>query len=343
MGEKHINYTINSLKFVCAILVIFIHYKFVGQMGEIVAAIGRISVPFFFICSGFFCFYTEPGKLLKKLPSKLKHILIITVITITCYFIWGCILRIFGSSGDIKHWLFEELFTLRSLVYWLIFNSDYVAGPFWFLYALLYCYLFMYLIERFNLYKVAAVFIPITLCVNLVLGEFLKIWDINIGLGYYRNYWLCGFPFFMIGYFLHKNIHLFLNKVAKLLSCALFVLGIVLSLVEAFFIGECELYVGSVCAVCGIFILALNFPNVKLGGCAEMGKKLSLYMYCIHWFLCDFAYIIAKWIGVSGQMWWGYVCPIVIVIVSIIVSVVFEMAISFLCKKLEAKKRVYNE
>ena len=45
---------IDILKGLCAILVILIHFPFLGIGGKIITIVARCAVPVFFMCSGFF-------------------------------------------------------------------------------------------------------------------------------------------------------------------------------------------------------------------------------------------------------------------------------------------------
>lgn len=329
MSDKNINYTLNSIKFICAILVIFIHCRFPDLFGNIVVAISRVAVPFFFMCSGYFCFYNESGKLLKKLPGKVKHVLIITVITIVCYFVWGCILRIFGSSGDIRYWLFEELFTFQSFIDWLVFNNDPIAGPFWFLFALIYCYLAIYFVERFNLYKLFYCLIPICLVTNIFLSEFSYLLEMDISIIYYRNFFLTGFPFFLLGHLLNSK-SLFSGK--KVISIILFTVGVILSILEFMLAGSSLLYIGTILMAIGMFGIAINYPGIGSKSLSR-AARYTLYMYCIHWILIDVLAIIARWTGASDLVVWGYIMPLIIVILSLCGSVLIDVIVNWLKKR----------
>ena len=55
------NNGIDILRLLCAFLVVCIHARFPGVIGEYIKAIARIAVPFFFICSG----YLFPANLIR--------------------------------------------------------------------------------------------------------------------------------------------------------------------------------------------------------------------------------------------------------------------------------------
>lgn len=68
------NKSLDAAKAVAACLVVFIHVSFPGQVGQIIKVLARCAVPFFFMISGYFCYYE--GKTAEdKIPSKILHIL----------------------------------------------------------------------------------------------------------------------------------------------------------------------------------------------------------------------------------------------------------------------------
>lgn len=51
---KSRNYTLDLLKGICAVLVVFIHAKFPTNIGEFIVVFSGMAVPIFFLTSGFF-------------------------------------------------------------------------------------------------------------------------------------------------------------------------------------------------------------------------------------------------------------------------------------------------
>ena len=65
---------LNAAKLVAAFLVVSIHIPFTGNFGSSVIAVARIAVPFFFMVSGFFCYYEDESVISAKMKHKVKHI-----------------------------------------------------------------------------------------------------------------------------------------------------------------------------------------------------------------------------------------------------------------------------
>ena len=53
------NKSLDAGKAMAAFGVVFIHVSFPGQTGQIIKALARSAVPFFFMVSGYFCYYIE--------------------------------------------------------------------------------------------------------------------------------------------------------------------------------------------------------------------------------------------------------------------------------------------
>lgn len=64
------NKTLNILKAVSAILIVFNHCTFPGILGDLFKGYGRISVPIFFMISGYYVFNNGD----EKIKKKIKHI-----------------------------------------------------------------------------------------------------------------------------------------------------------------------------------------------------------------------------------------------------------------------------
>lgn len=78
-GRKRFN-NIDLWRAIAAFLVVAIHCPFPGALGEAVANVGRIAVPFFFIVSGFFCYSEDADVNRKKAVRQIKTILGIVLI-----------------------------------------------------------------------------------------------------------------------------------------------------------------------------------------------------------------------------------------------------------------------
>ena len=81
------NYSIDILKFICAILVVFLHSKY--SFESVVRPLTRCAVPCFFMISGYFCHFKKGSDGLRLLIKKIKHILFLITVSLFIYLIWG--------------------------------------------------------------------------------------------------------------------------------------------------------------------------------------------------------------------------------------------------------------
>ena len=77
---------INAFRLIASFFVIAIHVHFPGTAGNIVIDAARFAVPFFFMASGFFSFYSAGTDVPKKILNKIKNVLIPFMGAVVIYF-----------------------------------------------------------------------------------------------------------------------------------------------------------------------------------------------------------------------------------------------------------------
>lgn len=129
-------------------------------------------------------------------------------------------------------------------------------------------------------YLVLYVTASMLLIVNLVLCELGVVLGWGIHLKWFRNFLLTGFPFFMLGHFLHskeQEIQRIKNKDFPLFISAL---GAAMILIESWFVGNALLYIGNVVFMIGLYLYAIQNSQSKQGTLIErIGSNLYLYIY----------------------------------------------------------------
>lgn len=151
----------------------------------------------------------------------------------------------------------------------------------------------------------------------------------------YRNFLFEGFPWFMIGHFIHK--HQKEIKLNNVLICGIIVVSSLLCLAERAFIFDRDFGINifNFPQAIAIFLFAVNNENVFEGRLQYVGKNLSLYVYVIHkplWHCVEFVY---KIIGLDSNPLALYIMPIIVVIFSLVASFVFY----FVVKKFRENKK----
>ena len=156
MAMKKYNSCLDFVKGLACICVVFMHCEFPGKAGIIVQAISRFSVPFFFMVSGYFCFY--PGKYDSTIiRRKTTHIARIVLWASLFYVLFAFVLErdyVVSRNGI---WAFG------------VFNQPFIiVGQLWFLFALLYDYFAFGIIWKADkikwFYLISAVLIVVYIC-----------------------------------------------------------------------------------------------------------------------------------------------------------------------------------
>ena len=153
---------LDFFKFICAFLVVCIHIP-VFYVGEWVVAVARVAVPFFFMVTGFF-FSVEFNK--EKQKRQLKKILVLTAFSNILYILVKFIM--FAVKGEILQF-FSETFTLDAIIRFLVFNDPFAGAHNWYLNALLYALVVLFVITKFSNIKKIYFLIPVLLVINISL------------------------------------------------------------------------------------------------------------------------------------------------------------------------------
>ena len=194
---KERNYSIDVLKFVCAVLVVLLHCGYAWH--EAVLPLTRCAVPCFLIISGFLLY--SPGKGIghERLKRNIKHIWHIIL--------WSTIL--FAVVKEILVMLHCDVFlpSAKQLLYFIFLNENPFAGHLWYLSAYLYVLLIMKVVDKYRLWKPLLWLTPFLLLGDLVLGKYsLLLLNREFPFVYVRNFLFVGLPYFMIGVWIKMNI-----------------------------------------------------------------------------------------------------------------------------------------
>lgn len=81
------NFSLDTLKGIAAIFVVFIHAKFPGVFGDIMSTISEFSVQIFFLTSGYFVFGANGKKVINNIFQIVKFIVIAYILNLARIFI----------------------------------------------------------------------------------------------------------------------------------------------------------------------------------------------------------------------------------------------------------------
>lgn len=335
-GNKR-NFFLNYLKGIACFGVVFCHVRLPHYVADgIIQAMFRFAIPLFFVISGYFCDTTDREALDNKMPAKCKHILLISIIGSMYYFVCQMIIALFGDSHGNMTDVWDRLyymFSSKALFEWIVFNQDPFVNVMWFTFALLYCYLLVWLINRANLWDKVFWVIPVLIGIHMVMGNFAPLFGITISKLYYRNFLLFGLPFVLLGIWIRRNKEMLLRCFPVKL-CALGMLaGPILSVCEWFIFGRCELFFGSILFIMGAFIYALHRPEKKKKSViTKIGDQHSLFVYIVHSSVIIVFDRFADMLLQNGRklIVYVYLKPVLIFLVSVIGSYIFTFILKSL-------------
>ena len=267
-------------------------------------AVSRIAVPYFFALSGRFLLRDgddDTGKIRLKCGKYLIKILKITGIVYAVYFVFSLAVHIYLGDA-IGEWLVSKYSPSEALWFFLfnsgtfVYDSAFVFDHMWFLFALIYSvgliYIFAGVLRKW--YKVLIAGLLFMLYFGEALQTYYPIrpFDISITTWYVMRNWLfVGLPFVLLGILFadifRKKKEEYEDSYVKVMTGKkpLFILmiaaGIIMSVAEAFIFGKKEVFIGSLIAVIGIFLL--SECEVEAGKFLyKIGKKSSNVIYYYH-------------------------------------------------------------
>lgn len=189
-------YQIDSLKLLCAVLVVFIHT--VTPYKADILPLTRCAVPCFFIISGYLIFSPDAARLDGHLRrSSLRMLKILGWSTA----LFAAVKLAFAlRSGDFS------FLSWRAMAAFVALNENPFAGHLWYVGA----YLYVLLIVRgcLRLHALPTLFyaIPLLLLLDLCFGKYsIALWGREFPYVYVRNFLCVGLPFVGIGMLLKKH------------------------------------------------------------------------------------------------------------------------------------------
>ena len=114
------NKCLDGMKAIAACMVIFIHIDLPGQTGVFIEALSRFAVPFFFMISGYFCYYNGKDAS-DKIPGKIFHIVKLMIFAMAFYFIWEISKRLV-TGENLYRWI-REVTDRQNIMKLLLYNS----------------------------------------------------------------------------------------------------------------------------------------------------------------------------------------------------------------------------
>lgn len=279
------NETLECIRLLACVLVVFAHVPFPGKLGEWIACLFRFAVPFFFAVSGYFSY----GKSASRLLGRLKHILLLNLAAIGICLLGDCLVAL-SWGGSMSEEVLASFPDLKKLARWVFLHINPFGGHLWYLTAIAFCYGAAVLYTGFfpegkTDYRPLYFTGFFLFLLRYTGADILAFGDVRVDYYLFRDGVFIGLPMFAMGVFLgqyHARILECYRLTAGKLLCVL-ALGIGLSLLQWKGLSIQELPLGAVVQVMALLLLAAAKPRVP--GCGKLLSQvrfLATWVYIIH-------------------------------------------------------------
>ena len=277
--QKSRNLWLDLFKLVLCWMIISIHFVWETYSHY---PVYRLAVPLFFLISGYFNYREEVTKRQFGARKFIKRSAKYMVIGFAFYILFDFILCYVDGKG--VGYYFTTLFYENILFDFFFLNRPitYSGAQLWFLIALFVVSMVHYALVRFQKEKWYLWIVPVGLAIQLFFGAYMRIFqETDMPIRYTRNAWLCGLPFFGLGYLL-AQMDLHRKKWYTALYFLLAVVFTALQIPEGHFV-EAEVYASTVPAAVFTLLFFLGLPSPKADFYYKwFGKNMSFYVYILH-------------------------------------------------------------
>lgn len=313
------NEYVDALKGIACIIVIFLHCRLPGIIGDGIIYGLRFSVPIFFMVSGYYSYFKKDEWII----AKAKYILKLLIFTELFYGVWTFVSKCL-IQNDTFHEIFESIVGNKNIVQ-VIFCGTLFNGTLWYLYAMFWTWIIIYGLRKVKLLKKAYVLIPILLCVQIFGRAYVQnVYDIEKYVFLFRNALTFGVPFSLLGTWLAENEANIVKKIDIRKNVLIIGVGFLLIVVEFFAFGQyMDTHVSSVLIATGMFLFAVRQQGeIKkyLKGVAYVGSRWYVWIYLSHMFVSGLVELIFKGLWIDGDIIFQYVLPILVCILSCVCS-----------------------
>lgn len=298
----------------CAILYTYSLHPILGDFNVILLG---FAFPALYIISGYL--------VLRKSENIEKRILRTIKRTAICFVILFAVYFSLSLLSDREATL-AAVTTKRFWFDFLVLNDCNlsVGFPIWYIQALLYAYIIIYLIYKLKLLKFDIYIAAFCLAITFICGDIAS----AIGFDFFGHTYISGnfltraIPYILIGCFIHRKKQSFSNLKTKhygyFITC-----GVVLSLVEYAILiftgskGYVSHLLGTILIAIGISLFCFNIEGMKIR--SKSLKKLSRFELMIPFFVCSpINALLRMWLMSSEDL--GYALGAYLGIITAILS-----------------------
>ena len=183
-----------------------------------------------------------------------------------------------------------DIFSFKKIVKLIFFNESPFAGHLWYLNALLYVLIIMYIVDKLKVRKFLYYTIPVFLLIDLIFGKYsMLLFGQQIPYILVRNFLFVGLPYFLIGNLIYDNKEKLTTTFTTKKIVFILIFFAITTLVEKYILVTANLnatrdhYISTTFLSIFMLLLFIKIPMVKNNNVlATIGKKYSLHIYIIH-------------------------------------------------------------
>ena len=315
---KQTNHLIDFIKGVAALGVVLVHFQFPGELGSILCSVGVAGVVFFYLVSGYYAYSADDEKACANLLKRFKRNLVITLIAVPVYLIFTVIEQL--SYGTLDLWaqqLCDPMLYVRMV---FLGDFEFIHGdPLWFMPALLYSYLILWLFHKFRISRFAYILLPLLLLLRVGMetytNSFGEDWHLS------GNFLVGALPVMLLGHYIASKKEKF-TQIPLYLTApyALFAAALLFVTVNTLVFDLDVSQIFKIWLATEAFLMAIRLPEKRgIKALETLGKKYSLYVYLSHYLIGVLLSDLLQ--QVDAPEWiFSWVLPIAVILLSIPVS-----------------------
>lgn len=332
MEKSKRNINIDILRCILAFLVVAIHTLNLKTNARYIIIVARSAVPIFFILSGYFMYDVK----IDNIKKRIKNTFILLIISNLFFAMWSII----SNYNNLRYDFWDKTFNFKNIIKFTILNNSIYRGHLWFIGALLYCQILLYLEKRyFNKkikYNIRIIITMILLIILVIFSEIINIKSIY----YFRNFLFLGLPYYYIGILIKERYKK--KLICKNYLGGLFILLVIsLNFVEVLIL-KCmnrdyllEHYISTIPLSIITVITIISLNNKQNNNVFSIiGQQYSLYIYLIHVIIIDIILKFEKIINIQINQ---YVFWILTFFISVIISFILKKFLKIVWDKFDKK------
>ncbi len=322
-----INHCMYTLKGIACIGVVIMHCGFPTAIGDMIRYFFKFAVPVFFMISGYFSWNANSSKVSQKI---IKHLISCIRLLIEIELFYGIVSLITGCLFDghtLTYWFSQSFPQDIWHFFRILWHGSFFNGTMWFMYAMIWGYVFLYVINRFQLYRIAYIYSILALLLHVIIRTaWRKYGWAGYDASFFRNALVYGLPFLLWGYSFHELESQEKLHIKNPILIAGFFIGIILTILEYLITKQSlDIYLGTLLASVSMFLFAILNPDFYgLHSFEWIGQKLSMMVYALHMFCISMIEQLYGLFHITSSSLFTWLKPIFAIVLSLLLALLWE-------------------